>query len=234
MSYTWNEYPDASTTAEALAQAVADMLRQTLSEKPYAVLAVSGGRSPIAFFQALSQQDLAWERIKIGLVDERLVPVAHADSNSALVQQYLLCNRAAAAEWLPMVANSADETALSDRQTALNFALAHYIQPDVAVLGMGADGHTASLFPNSETLTDGLNIDYPQPLIYVVPPIAPHNRLSMTLAAIQAARGVFLAISGAEKQAVFAAAAPQPDRRYPISYVLNSPKINCHVYFSQS
>lgn len=233
MSYTWNELPDAQTCATALAQAVADALRQTLAEKPEAVLAVSGGRSPIAFFQALSQQDLDWQRVKIGLVDERLVLVSHADSNSALVREYLLCQNAAQAAWLPMVDNNADAAALTNREAVLNFARAHYHQPDIAVLGMGTDGHTASLFPDSAALADGLNPDNPQRLIQVTPPAAAHERLSMTLSAIQAAAFVFLAIGGAEKRAVFELAARQADNRYPVSHILNSPRINCHVYYAQ-
>jgi len=93
--FTQTESPAAS--AQVLADAVAQNLRDTLATQPYATLAVSGGKSPIAFFQALSQQDLDWARVNITLVDERIVPTHHADSNTGLVRQHLLQNRAAAA-----------------------------------------------------------------------------------------------------------------------------------------
>ena len=74
-----------------------------LDNKGSAVLAVSGGRSPIPFFQALSQKDLDWQKVGITLVDERIVPTTHADSNTALAHEYLLQNKAAAATWIPVV-----------------------------------------------------------------------------------------------------------------------------------
>lgn len=73
MTYQWQTYPDAESAAQALAQAVANALQQTLAQQEQAVLAVSGGRSPIAFFEALSKIDLDWAKVGITLVDERIV-----------------------------------------------------------------------------------------------------------------------------------------------------------------
>ena len=103
--FTQTESPAQS--AQVLADAVAQNLRDTLATQPRATLAVSGGKSPIAFFQALSQQDLDWARVNITLVDERIVPTAHVDSNTGLVRQHLLQNRAAAAQWLPLIDDAA-------------------------------------------------------------------------------------------------------------------------------
>lgn len=231
MSVQWYEFPDAVKAAGALAEAVAADLRAALAEKGSAVLAVSGGRSPIAFFQALSQQDLDWRNVSVTLVDERIVPLSHEDSNSRLVREYLLQNRAADAAWIPLVAEEADEAALQDTAAAVAFALQGYRRPDVVVLGMGGDGHTASLFPQAPQLDDGLNPDYPRPLLHTTPVTAPHERISMTLAEIEAAGRVYLAIGGDEKRKVYKQAAEQTDAAYPVSYVLNSEKAVCHVYF---
>ncbi len=228
--FTQTESPTAS--AQVLADAVAQNLRDTLTTQPYATLAVSGGKSPIAFFQALSQQDLDWARVNITLVDERIVPTHHADSNTGLVRQHLLQNRAAAAQWLPMIDDAASEGSLKNTADAVAFALRHYTQPDVLVLGMGGDGHTASIFPQAPQFADAVRADYPQPLLHTSPITAPHERISMTLAAIVATPHVYLAIAGADKRRVYEAAAQAQTAQYPISYVLHSQKVNAHVIYN--
>ena len=228
--FTQTESPAAS--AQILADAVAQNLRDTLATQPRATLAVSGGKSPIAFFQALSQQDLDWARVNITLVDERIVPTHHADSNTGLVRQHLLQHRAAAAQWLPMIDDAASEGSLKTPADAVAFALRHYVQPDVLVLGMGGDGHTASIFPQAPQFADTVRPDYPQPLLHTSPITAPHERISMTLAAIVATPHVYLAIAGADKRRVYEAAAQAQTAQYPISYVLHSQKVNAHVIYN--
>ena len=228
--FTQTESPAQS--AQVLADAVAQNLRDTLATQPRATLAVSGGKSPIAFFQALSQQDLDWARVNITLVDERIVPTRHADSNTGLVRQHLLQHRAAAAQWLPLIDDAASEGSLKNPAAAVEFALRHYVQPDVLVLGMGGDGHTASIFPQAPQFADAVRADYPQPLLHTTPITAPYERISMTLAAIVATPHVYLAIAGADKRRVYEAAAQAQRAQYPISYVLHSQKVNAHVFYN--
>ena len=228
--FTQTESPAQS--AQVLADAVAQNLRDTLATQNRATLAVSGGKSPIAFFQALSQQDLDWARVNITLVDERIVPTHHADSNTGLVRQHLLQHRAAAAQWLPMIDDAASEGSLKNTADAVAFALRHYTQPDVLVLGMGGDGHTASIFPQAPQFADAVRADYPQPLLHTTPITAPYERISMTLAAIVATPHVYLAIAGADKRRVYEAAAQAQRAQYPISYVLHSQKVNAHVFYN--
>lgn len=230
--FHFHSFPNAQAAACALAQAVSGSLRDILHKQERATLAVSGGKSPIAFFQALSVQDLDWPRVNITLADERMVPVSHPDSNTALVRQYLLQNRAAAARWLPLVDDAADEGCLKDSAAAVSFALQHYVQPDIVVLGMGADGHTASLFPQAPQLGKGLRADYPQPLLHVSPVTALHERISVTLAAIERSTRVYLSIAGEDKLAVYHRAAEGISPLYPVSSVLHSEKADCHVFYS--
>ena len=232
MSITFTQTANAAASAQVLADAVAQNLRDVLAQQDRATLAVSGGKSPIAFFQALSQQDLDWARVNITLVDERIVPTAHADSNTGLVRQHLLQHRAAAATWLPVVDDDADEGSLKNSAAAVEFALQHYTQPDVLVLGMGGDGHTASIFPQAPQFADAVRPDYPQPLLHTSPITAPHERISMTLAAIEATPHIYLAIAGADKRRVYDAAAQAQSAQYPISYVLHSQKVNAHVIYN--
>ena len=165
-------------------------------------------------------------------MDERIVPTRHADSNTSLVRQHLLQHRAAAAQWLPLISDDADEGSLKNSAAAVEFALQHYTQPDVLVLGMGGDGHTASIFPQAPQFADAVRADYPQPLLHTSPITAPHERISMTLAAIVATPHVYLAISGADKRRVYEAAAQAQTAQYPISYVLHSQKVNAHVIYN--
>lgn len=223
---------NAPQSAEQLAQAVAQSLRDTLAKQDRATLAVSGGKSPIAFFQALNQLDLDWTRVNITLVDERLVPTNHADSNTGLVRQYLLQNQAEKATWLPVVSDDATGESLKDTASAVAFALQHYVQPDVLVLGMGGDGHTASIFPQAPQFADAVRADYPQPLLHTTPVTAPHERVSMTLDAIERTAHVYLAIAGAEKLAVYRQAEQGITQQFPISYVLHSQKVNANVFYN--
>ena len=128
MTIRFTETASAAQSAQALAEAVAQNLRDTLATQERATLAVSGGKSPIAFFQALSQQDLDWARVNITLVDERIVPTRHADSNTGLLRQHLLQHRAAAARWLPMIDDAASEGSLKNRFAARYQPIAEIIK----------------------------------------------------------------------------------------------------------
>ena len=153
----------------------------------------------LRFFEALSQKDLNWQNVGITLVDERIVPTTHADSNTGLVREYLLKNNAAVATWIPVVEDGKSETELQP-EVVVAYALKHYKQPDVLVLGMGSDGHTASLFPQAPQLQAAINEANDPTLIHTTPVTAPHERVSMTLGAIAKTPNVFLAIQGAEKK----------------------------------
>ncbi|MFS6938731.1 6-phosphogluconolactonase [Neisseria animaloris] len=231
MAYQWHHHESAAASAVALADAVAAALKVALDKRGNAVLAVSGGRSPIAFFEALSQKDLDWAHIAVTLVDERIVPTDHPDSNAGLVHEYLLKNKAAAAEWIPVV-EAERQAADLQPEAVVQTALKHYRQPDALVLGMGGDGHTASLFPQSPQLDSGLDLANEVPLLHTTPVTAPHERVSMTLAAIVKTPAVFLAIQGAEKKAVFDQAVAALSKNLPTSFILNNEKVNCHVHYA--
>ena len=227
MTIRFHSFPSAQQAARALAEAVAQDLRRTLEQRGEAVLAVSGGRSPVAFFHALSQSDLDWDKVGVTLADERVVPTDHADSNTALVRQNLLQNRAAAARWIPLIE---DDAADLQPERTVCAASAHYRRPDVLVLGMGADGHPASLFPQSQQLAAAMSPDCAQPLMYTEPVAAPHGRISLTAAEIARVPHLYLAIGGAEKKAVYERAIGEPET-YPVGKVLQMAG-ECGVYYA--
>lgn len=226
------EHPNA--TPAALAEHIANALRSAIAARGQASLAVSGGKSPIPLFEALREQDLDWSKVTIVLVDERVVPRDHADSNTALVARHLLQDKAAAArfqlffrelapkfnaEVLDALVRDAEE-----RIATLPWPL------DVAVLGMGEDAHTASLFPGAPGYARAIATD--QRLAWVVPHTAPHARISFTLSALLAARELVLCISGESKLAVYRRAAQKADEALPISLVINQTQTPLSVWMA--
>lgn len=218
------EHTCANTAAQArqLAEAVAAQLRHAIATRGRALLAVSGGKSPIALFEHLRQQPLDWPSVTVLLADERCVPHTHPDSNTALVRQHLLQDGAAAATFVTFFdALDAIDTlaaAANQRLAALHWPL------DVAVLGMGEDGHTASLFPAAPGLDTALHTT--AHVAWVRPDAighAPHPRLTLTLPTLQAARQLHLSLAGPAKQAVYRQALARPDVALPVSLLLHRP-----------
>lgn len=223
-------------TPAAIAAHIGDALRTAIAARGQASLAVSGGKSPIPMFEALREQDLDWSRVSIVLVDERVVPRDHEASNTALVARHLMQGKAAAAPFVPFfrelatVFNAEVLDALvsdaTDRIADLPWPL------DVAVLGMGEDAHTASLFPGAPGYARAIATD--ERLAWVVPeqaPIpAPHARLSFTLHALLQARELLLSISGETKLAVYRRAAEKADTALPISLILNQTQTPVSVF----
>ena len=194
--------------AQGLAQDVADELARAIAARGHATLAVSGGTTPKLFFEKISGLDIAWGRVSITLVDERQVPESSERSNARLVRQHLLQNKAAAARFVPLVDNP-------DAAKLPGF--------DVAVLGMGNDGHTASFFPGGDTLAEAIDADTPKRLIAISAPGAGEPRLTFTLPVLQAAGRLALHIEGAEKKQVLQKAlAAGPAEDMPVRAVLRS------------
>jgi 6-phosphogluconolactonase len=195
--------------AETLARDVADELARAIEAKGRATLAVSGGTTPKLFFGKLSVIDIPWSRVSVTLVDERQVPESSERSNARLVRQHLLQNKAAAARFVPLVDNP-------DAENIPAF--------DVAVLGMGNDGHTASFFPGGDTLAEAIDAETRKRLIAITAPGAGEPRLTFTLPVLAQAGRLALHIEGAEKKQVLKQAlAEGPQEDMPVRAVLRGP-----------
>lgn len=222
----FHAFESQAAAAETLARHVAADLAAAIGRRGHAVLAVSGGRSPVPFLQALSAEVLDWSRVCVTLVDERVVAPDHADSNAALVRDYLLQGAAADATFRPLVSVAANVDA------ELAQAAAQWQTPDVVVLGMGEDGHTASLFPDAANLAEGLDPANSAALLAVVPPEAPHTRISMTLAEILRSGKLYLAIAGDNKRRVLEHASRTLSAAQPVSHLLQQTENPLHVYWA--
>lgn len=161
---------DAQRQAELMADSVARRCA-TRYRHGVASLVVSGGRSPVAFFESLSRRELDWAKIQISLADERWVSPTDPASNEGLLRRHLLQNAANAARLIGLY-QPADS--LEQAAGFANAALDQLHQPiDVLVLGMGDDGHTASLFPGSVNLAHALREDCPERCVAMQAPVAP-------------------------------------------------------------
>ncbi|QHE96214.1 6-phosphogluconolactonase [Pseudomonas cannabina pv. alisalensis] len=213
------DFDTPQALAEALATRVAERLKQAISENALATLVVSGGRSPVAFFQSLAAQPLDWSKVVISLADERFVPTEHADSNAGLLQRHLLQGPAAKARFLGLysVAGSVEDAALAADQ-----ALAELPSIDVLILGMGDDGHTASLFPDSPNLSEALDLDGERRCLPMLAPSVPHQRLTMPRRLLASARLPILSVSGQAKLDTLRAALAGDDvAEMPVRAFLN-------------
>ena len=191
-----NAFKSAVLLAEGLALNVAKQLSDAIEAQGSATLVVSGGRSPVAFFQHLAKQKLDWSNVVISLADERWVPVEHADSNAGLIKRYLLQGPAAKAQFLSLYSASANLEQAAEQADRL---LSELPVIDVLVLGMGDDGHTASLFPNSPNLAEALQADGIRRCWPMLAPTVPHQRLTMSRAPMASAKHEILSISGQSK-----------------------------------
>ena len=198
-----HEYKSPVLLADALALNVAKQLSDAIDARCTATLVVSGGRSPVAFFQNLARQKLDWSKVVVTLADERWVPIEHADSNAGLLKRYLLQGPAAKAQFLSLYSATANLELAAEQADRL---LAELPPIDVLILGMGDDGHTASLFPNSPNLAEALAADGTRRCYPMLAPTVPHQRLTMSRALLASAETTVLSISGQSKLTTLSAA----------------------------
>ncbi|NMG76901.1 6-phosphogluconolactonase [Aromatoleum diolicum] len=223
-------FDDERSMAAALADRVAAMLRHALGQRRTASLVVSGGRSPLPFLRALAHRDLDWPRVSVTLADERWLPPEHPDSNAGMVQASLLQGPAAAARFVPLYGGEdSPEAGLA----ACELRCAELSRPfDVVVLGMGEDGHFASLFPGVPGLSSLLAENGPS-LAAVNPPGASHPRMTFSHAALLDARQLLVQIHGPRKRAVIEEAAARGDADLqPIAALLQQTRTPVQVFFS--
>jgi 6-phosphogluconolactonase len=183
------------------------------------------------FLQDLSARDLDWTKVTITLVDERFVAANNPRSNHLLVAENLLRNKAKAANFLPLyqAAGSVEEAA-----RLATSATATIGNPfDVAILGMGGDGHTASFFPDGSNLKVALDPNTPRGIITMEAEGAGEPRLTFTFSSLQDARLLVLHIEGESKKDVLTKAQSAGDEaEMPIRAILRRAASPVEIYWA--
>lgn len=220
------QYPDSEMMMMELAQTLAGDLNNALLDNPSATLVVPGGTTPGPVFDSLCAADLDWSRVKIMLSDERWVPDTSERSNTALLRQRLLVNRAAAATYVPLYGDAeTPEDLLDDLATTVAEAL----PVSVMLLGMGADMHTASLFPGADKLAEALSPDA-APLMAMRAPGAPEPRITLTAPVLATAMAIHIVIKGKDKLDALERAQGLLPEEAPVAVVLK----NATVHWSEA
>lgn len=194
-------FPTPNALAAAAAAASHAALISAIDHRGGASLVATGGRSPGPVYDQLSRSRLDWSRVAVTLSDDRFVPASSPDSNERLVRERLLVDAAAEARFVPLWRAAASPQAAADLAEPDIAALGHF---DMLLLGMGEDGHVASLIPGSPVLEAGMDPTGDRLLLGVPegvgsPPVA---RITMTLPALLRARATLILIAGATKRAI--------------------------------
>ena len=224
-------FPDRQELVQQLAKRIGTALEKAITSCGQASLAVSGGSTPCQLFEQLSCVDIPWQKVIITLVDERWVEPSSPDSNELLVRQHFMQHRAAVATFIGLK-NGAITAGQGEAECEQQ--LQKIPRPfTVLILGMGNDGHTASLFPEAEQLALATDMNSGKTCLAISPPDAAHERMSLTLPAILAAEELILHITGQEKKDVLEKAEnPGPSEAMPIRFILRQQSTPVTVFWA--
>ena len=213
----------------AAAAHIASATERRLDVQQRASIVVTGGSSPAACYRELAARDLDWERLDVVLSDERWVAPEHDDSNEKLVRETLLSGASCAARLHGVYA---DDTTPAKRAAALDHEIRALAFPFACtLLGMGSDGHIASLFPDFNGLTEALDPDVDKLCVAVQTAASPHTRISLTISAISRSDSVVLLIFGDDKWQVYEQAKADPNA-FPVSRLLTQKRAPVHIFWS--
>lgn len=231
MSRTLHTFSSQDALLELLSKSIINQLQDAIDKKGKASLIVSGGSTPKPLFKKLSEASLAWEKVSIGLCDERWIPSSDENSNENLVKTYLIQGEASKATFIGMYNEELDvEMAEKWCTQKMKEALFPF---DVIVLGMGNDAHTASLFPDNVKLEKAFGLENEDLCIAIEPATAPYMRMSLTRSAILSAKYIYLHFEGEEKLAVYGDVITGDDMyKMPIRSVLNQDTKDIEVYYA--
>jgi 6-phosphogluconolactonase len=226
-------FADAQSMIAHLADEIVRRLDAGVRDHGHASLVVSGGTTPGALFDTLCERDAPWDKVRITLSDERWIAPDEDGSNEKLVRTRLLRGKAASARFVAMKTQDAKP---EDAQAAIDRAIAAMPRPfDVTLLGMGDDGHTASLYPHAPELKAALNVEAPAlaHAVHAQSATATGERMTLTLRAILESQWIAILIQGDAKLKTYRDAEKGADvREMPVRSVLAQSRVPVEVFWA--
>ena len=231
MPWIGHDHADVGALVAHVTEVFVDACREAIHARGQAWLALAGGRTPLPVYAQLSAAGLGGVVSAIP-TDERCVPHDHPACNLRALREAFAADANIVGN--PLTREDGDVDASLAQARAL---LAVNPQPfDAVLLGMGADGHFASLFPGAANLAEGLatesGIDALATLPDPLPPEAPFARISLTLPRLLHAKQIHLVVTGADKRAVLRHAQAHPDSAFPVAALLHAPGHHVHIHWS--
>ena len=228
----WWEYDDAAEMAAAVAGDIGFIIESAIDARGAAVIALAGGKTPIPIYEQLSSAKLDWKRVTIVPGDERIVPLGDPLSNVTILAKFFLPK---GARVMPIVPNAIDDYKAAGRSADALIQDLHW-PLDLCLLGVGNDGHTASIFPGPD-FEEAVNGPKDRRALGVMPdplpPEAPVPRVTFSLAAITTARALLIAVRGDEKRAVIETAIKQGrSSPYPIGLALAGTELPVDIHWA--
>ena len=228
----WWDYDSADEMAEAVAGDAAFIVESAIDARGAAVIALPGGKTPIAIYDKLAQAKLDWKRVTILPTDDRLVPMGDALSNITAIAKVFLPKGVRA---LPITSEAASDYKAAGRAADARLQDVHW-PLDLCVLGVGTDGHTASIFPGPD-FDEAVNGPKERRAVGVMPgdlpSEAPVARVTLTRQAIVSSRALMIAVSGQAKRDVIERAINDgPMSPYPIGRVLADVELPVDIHWS--
>jgi 6-phosphogluconolactonase len=206
---------------DSLADELLKVFGESIEKYGNATLLVSGGSTPKGLFKKLSERKLPWQNITIGLVDERFVNNSSEYSNEKLIRETLLQNEVSKATFIPIVFDDSNE---EKNIELVRKAYEKFSRIDAVILGMGDDGHTASIFPNDPESEIAVNTQ--ELIVSTKAPNFPTNRITCSLKFLQGAKRTFLFFTGENKLKVLNDSVA---KKYPIAHFYNP---NTDIYYA--
>ena len=233
----WAEAADKSALAQLLSDAIVQRLQAAITSKQAASLVVSGGSTPAPVFTCLSEADIEWSKVKVTLADERWVPPGDPDSNESLVRDTLLVKKASSAQFVSLFRDGiSSELAVAEVAKDLQTMATPFT---AVILGMGNDGHTASLFPDAPgaQLSRAMDLHNVESLALMHPASVSQTRITLTRRALLDSEHRYLHITGDQKcQVLYDAIGSSPSEGYidgmaPVSGLLLESPTSASVYW---
>lgn len=224
-------FADQEVLCQELARQVCSALQEAIEKRGVASVVFSGGKTPVPLFAAIAKISIEWQKVFITLADERWIDAADSDSNENLVRKYLLKENAASAAFIGM--KTAAATARQGEQVCMARLAAIPVPFEVVILGIGGDGHTASLFPGAKELSVALDMTSGRTCMGITAPGAIHERMTLTLPAILNCRHIIIHIVGQDKREVYEKALGDgPVNDMPVRAVLRQSCVPVTVFWA--